>query len=59
MEKTRISSKRLRDLFLAVIYLLGLLGIIASGGGSGGGSNPPPESDKCEIGSSKIGDCKI
>ncbi len=41
----------------------GVLGIVASGSGGGGGSggddNDPVTDSKCEIGSSKIGDCKI
>ena len=57
-----VASKRtLRGLLLACIYMLAVLGIVASGGGSGGGgdSDPAPESEKCVLDSSKIGDCKI
>jgi hypothetical protein len=42
--------------------MLGILGIVASGGGggsSGGDDSDPVVDSKCEIGSSKLGDCKI
>jgi hypothetical protein len=53
-------NKFLRRLILTSIYMIGVIGIVASGGGDGDGSNPPPESDtKCVIDTAKIGECKI
>jgi hypothetical protein len=53
-------NKFLRRLILTSIYMIGVIGIVASGGGDGGGSNPPPESDtNCVIDTAKIGECKI
>jgi hypothetical protein len=54
----------LRRFLLASIYMLGVLGILGSGGGGGsssdsGDDNDPVTDSKCEIGSSKIGDCNI
>ena len=60
--KKNITNGGLRRLFLASIYMLGILGIVASGGGggsSGGDDSDPVVDSKCEIGSSKLGDCKI
>ena len=54
----RARNRWLRRLVLAFIYTMGVLGILASGGGGGDDSDPVVNS-KCEIGSSKIGDCKI
>ncbi len=52
-----------RRFLLASIYMLGVLVIVACGNGGGDGSdeddNDPVTDSKCEIGSSKIGDCKI
>jgi len=57
-------GKRFRGVLLAAIYALGVLGIVACGGGGGGGSSSDNSggtttSSKCEIGTSKLGECEI
>ena len=51
-----------RSVLLAAIYALGTLGIVASGGGGGSSSDNnggTTTSSKCEIGTSKLGECEI
>ena len=36
---------RANKLFLATVYLLGVLGTVASGGGGGGGEEPAPPAE--------------
>lgn len=56
-------SKWFRGVLLAVIYSLGVFGIVACGGGGGGSSSDDnggtTTSSKCEIGTSKLGECEI
>ena len=50
----------LRRFLLAAIYMLGVLGIVASGGGGGGDNETNESSDTtCILGSAQLGDCKL
>lgn len=50
------SDNRIRKLLITSLYILGVIGILASGGS---GSGTDSEAEKCTLDSSKIGECKI